>query len=87
MGRKARPQEQQAKTPAAQAAATASNTGGGGGEAGSVPATPSQPEDLSPPYILMEHLPLAVLTNAVRRAGSPPSCHRPQNDGLPHHAP
>lgn len=40
----------------------------GGGEAGAeeeAATVAATPEDLSPPYIIMEHFPLAVFTNAV----------------------
>ena len=41
---------------------------GGRAEGGSGGGPPPSHEDLSPPYVIMEHLPLAVLTNAVLSA-------------------
>ena len=79
---KARQQEQSRAAAAAAAAASASDGGAmtlsseGGAPAGlsregsfAAASVPSQvAEDLSPPYVIMEHLPLAVLVNAVLSA-------------------
>jgi hypothetical protein len=62
--------KQQAAAAAAQQQQQRSDGGGGGGEppaggeAGGAGGG-AAPDDLSPPYALMEHLPLAVLTNGV----------------------
>ena len=68
---KTRQQEQAKATAAAAAAATEGSTTEGTSATSPVDATPQgsvPPEDLSPPYVIMENLPLAVLTNAVLSA-------------------
>ena len=51
-------------------AAAAASEGSASASEGGAPTPSDQPEaeDLSPPYVIMEHLPLAVLTNAVLSA-------------------
>lgn len=66
-------QQEQAKATAAAAAAAATEASAAEGTSATSPADGAPqgsvpPEDLSPPYVIMEHLPLAVLTNAVLSA-------------------